>query len=388
VQEAAVTSAVATLVTAAPPAPRIRRLASMTEFLLVGGATPFLFPSAWLAPPLLGMDSAELAIGFLAFHGAHVINDPHFSVTYLLFYRDVRRRAAGADWGSAQRARYLVAGFVVPAVLVAWASGALAAHSANALGWLIQLMFALVGWHYVRQGFGVLTVLSARSGTPLGANERRIYSFHAFAAWAYAWASPADPGTEMEERGIVYRSLAHGPSLEMATFVVFVASTVGVAWVLARGRRSRGRFPPLAPLAGYLAAIWSWTVYSRVEPLVVYVIPALHSVQYLYFVGLLKSGEASSRESRPFASNGTGLRLAVFGLSAIGLAWVLFHGVPELLDAVLFPRRARLLDPGNLGVAPCVAAFFVCVNIHHYFMDWVIWRRENPDTRVLQPNPR
>jgi hypothetical protein len=382
-----VTSAVATLVTGAPAAPRVRRLASVTEFLLVGGTTPFLFPIAWLARRLLGMDSAELAIGFLAFHGAHVINDPHFSVTYLLFYRDVRRRAAAAYWGSAQRARYLVAGFVVPAVLVIWAACALAAHSANALGWLIQVMFALVGWHYVRQGFGVLTVLSARSGTPLGAIERRIYSFHAFAAWAYAWASPADPGTEMEERGVVYRSLAHGPSLEMATFVVFVASAVAVAWVLARGRRSRGRFPPLAPLAGYLAAIWSWTVYSRVEPLVVYVIPALHSVQYLYFVGLLKSGEASSREGRPFAANGTGLRLALFGLSAIGLAWVLFHGAPELLDAVLFPRRARLVDPGNLGVAPCVAAFFVCVNIHHYFMDWVIWRRENPHTSFLTLAP-
>jgi hypothetical protein len=23
------------------------------------------------------------------------------------------------------------------------------------------------------------------------------------------------------------------------------------------------------------------------------------------------------------------------------------------------------------------------VNIHHYFMDWVIWRRDNPQTRYL-----
>jgi hypothetical protein len=367
--------------------PRAGRLASAMEFLLVGGATPFLFLLAWLARRLFGMDSSELAIGFLAFHAAHVINDPHFSVTYLLFYRDVRRRASGAHWSSAQRARYLVAGFVVPTVLIAWAGGALAAQSASALGWLIQLMFVLVGWHYVRQGFGVLTVLSARSGTPLSAGERRVYSFHAFAAWAYAWASPADPGIEMEERGVVYRSLAHGPSLEMATFAVFIASAVAVVWVLVRGRLGRGRFPPLAPLAGYLAAIWSWTVYSRVEPLVVYVIPALHSVQYLYFVGLLKSGEALSERVRPFASNSAVLRLVVFGISAIGLAWVLFHGVPELLDAVLFPKRARLVDPGKLGVAPCVAAFFVCVNIHHYFMDYVIWRRENPETRFLALAP-
>lgn len=380
-------TAVPALLDAAAPPLRVRQPGRVLEFLLVGGATPFLFPLAWSCRRLFGMDASELAIGFLAFHGAHVINDPHFSVTYLLFYRDMKRRAAGACWGPAQRARYLFAGFVVPAVLVVWAAGALAAHSANALGWLIQFMFALVGWHYVRQGFGVLTVLSTRRGAPLGAAERRAYSVHAFAAWAYAWASPADPGTEMEERGVVYRSLAHGPLLEKVTFVVFVASAAGVVWTLFRRRREGKRLPPLSPLVGYLAALWSWTVYSRFEPLVVYVIPALHSLQYLYFVWLLKSGEARSEEPRPFASSGTAPRLVIFGFSAIGLAWVLFHGVPEVLDASFFPRRGRLLDPDNLGVAPCVAAFFVCVNIHHYFMDYVIWRRENPEARFLTLAP-
>jgi hypothetical protein len=31
-----------------------------------------------------------------------------------------------------------------------------------------------------------------------------------------------------------------------------------------------------------------------------------------------------------------------------------------------------------------LAASYVVVNIHHYFMDSVIWRRENPDMRYLQ----
>jgi hypothetical protein len=34
-----------------------------------------------------------------------------------------------------------------------------------------------------------------------------------------------------------------------------------------------------------------------------------------------------------------------------------------------------------------VAAFFVVVSIHHYFMDAVIWRRENPETRYLAHDP-
>jgi hypothetical protein len=381
-----VTSAVFPLLDARP-APRARRLARWAEFLLVGGATPFLFPLAWLARRVLGADPAELAIGFLAFHAAHVINDPHFSVTYLLFYENVKERLSSAYWGAAQRARYVVAGFVVPVALAVWAATSLAAHSAVALGWLIQLMFVLVGWHYVRQGFGVLSILSARHGARLTALERRVFSAHAFAAWAYAWANPADPGREMEERGVVYTTFPHGALLDRVTFVVFAASAVAVLFVVARRRLDTGRFLPLAPLAGYLSALWAWSVYSHVEPLVVYVIPALHSVQYLYFVWLLKSAEQREAEERPFAQRSLATKLALLAASSIAVGWLLFHGVPEMLDAALFPHRLRAVDPGDLGLAPIAAAFFVCVNIHHYFMDYVIWRRENPATRLLPLAP-
>ena len=43
--------------------------------------------------------------------------------------------------------------------------------------------------------------------------------------------------------------------------------------------------------------------------------------------------------------------------------------------------------PDALGETPFFAAFFVVVNVHHYFMDHVIWRRENPDTRFLKDPP-
>jgi hypothetical protein len=344
---------------------------------MVGGATPFLFPIAWILRRTLGLDTAELAVGFLFFHAAFLVNDPHFSVTYFLFYKDVKRRALGDAWGAAQRTRYLIAGFVVPVVLAAWAGGALVTRSATALGWLIQLMFFLVGWHYVKQGFGVLIAISARSGVRFGTNERRVFLAHSLAAWAYAWASPSDPGTEMEERGVVFMTLPHGRALEKATFVVFAVTAALVAILLVRRLRRAEQFPPVAALLGYFSALWIWTVYSRAEPLVVYAIPALHSLQYLYFVWLAKSGETRDAERRPFDSRSAGVRLALLAVSVVGLAWLMLHGVPETLDAAFFAPRGRHVDLGNLGAAPCVAAVFVCVNVHHYFMDAVIWRKEN-----------
>ena len=359
----------------------------LVEFLLVGGATLFLFPIAWLLRRAFGLESSELAVGFTAFYAAYVINDPHFAVTYLLFYEKARGRALGADVPLAQRIRWVVAGVVVPVALVGWAILALALHSAQGLGWMIQLMFLLVGWHYVKQGFGVLTVLSARRGVRVTPRERTAVLFHCFAGWAYAWANPATPAGEFEEKGVVYGALAHPRWLELVTGGAFALSAVVLVWVLAASRRSEGRMLPTAPLSGLLITIWAWTVYSSIDPLIRYVIPALHSIQYLYFVWLMKRNEARASEGAPTFGRPVAVRLAFLAISAVALAWLLFRGAPEYLDSILGARPARGghgAMPGPLGETPYFAAIFVIVNIHHYFMDHVIWRRENPDTRYLR----
>jgi len=362
-----------------------RHVSHGIEFLLVGGATLFLYPLLWLLRHAIGLDSAELAVGFLMFHGAHLVNDPHFAVTYLLFYKHVRARAFGSAFSAGQRVRYLVAGVLVPSALAIWLLCALSAGSARSLGLAIQLMFLLVGWHYVKQGFGVLSVLSARRGVRYGTLERRALLAHCFAGWAYAWASPASPAIESEEKGIVYWSFARPALLEQVTGVLFVLTAVVLAAVLVRKWQSERRVPPLAPLTGLLVSIWAWSVYSSADPLLLYMIPALHSLQYLYFVWLLSRNQARAAEQPPFFGPPARRRLLFLAVSAVTLGWLLFHGAPELLDGARRGAQRRAHETvGELGITPYFAAFFVFVNIHHYFMDNVIWRRENPDTRHLQ----
>jgi hypothetical protein len=353
---------------------------AVAEFLVVGGATPLLFVVSWLLRRTIGLDSADLAVGFLFFYGAHLINDPHFAVTYLLFYRDARKHVMGGELPRMQRARYVLAGLIVPVALVVWAGAALAARSAHSLGLLIQLMFLLVGWHYVKQGFGVMTVLAARRGVRFLPRERLAILAHCYAGWAYAWASPYDPGKEVEEKGVVYTTIAHSVRLEQVTHVVFLASAVVLAGVLVHKWLRERRLPIFTPLVALLSSVWVWSIYSSVDPLVVYAIPALHSVQYLYFVWLLRAGEAREREGPPWFERSARVRVGVLAVSALGLGWLLFHGAPWALDDLLVPRRSRFTD---LGATPYFAAIFTVVNIHHFFMDWVIWRRDNPETRYL-----
>jgi hypothetical protein len=267
----------------APPRPlepsRARGWTSrLGEILAVGGVTPILFPLSWWLRKSIGLDPAEDATDFLMFHAAFLINDPHFAVTYLLFYKDARARAFGDRWSPSQRLRYLLVGLGVPLLLGAWAALALWTRSAFTLSLLIQLMFFLVGWHYVKQGFGAFIVLAARRGVRFSRGERLAVLLHCFAGWAYAWASPADPGREVEEKGVVYTTFAHPPGLELITQVVFLSTTLPLLWVLLQKWRREGRLPLITPLTALLCSIWSWSIYSGMDPLVRYVIPALHSV--------------------------------------------------------------------------------------------------------------
>jgi len=354
------------------------------ELMLTGGATLVLLPLAWVLRAAFGLDSAELAVGFTAFYAAYVINDPHFTVTYLLFYRDARQRAFGPDIPRGQRVRWIVAGIVAPLLLAAWAVAALALHSAAVLGWMVQLMFLLVGWHYVKQGFGVLTVLSARRGVRVTSRERAVLLFHCYAGWAFAWANPAAPAGEYIEKGVVYTALAHPRWLELGAGAVLGASTIALVWVVVERLLREGRTLPAAPLAGLLITIWSWTIFSSIDPLLRYVIPALHSIQYLYFVWLMKRNEARSEEGPPSFGRPVAVRVGLLALSAVGLGVVLFHALPTFLDTAFVPRQKSGITTDPLGETPFFAAIYVFLNIHHYFMDAVIWRRENPDTRFLR----
>jgi hypothetical protein len=378
-----VTGGVALLAADATPRPP-GWSARAVEFLLVGGATPFLFALSWLLRRTVGLDASEYAAGFLTFYAAYVINDPHFSVTYFLFYRNLRSRAFGADVPKLQRARYVVAGFVVPAALVAWAAIALATRSAQTLGWMVQLMFLLVGWHYVKQGFGVLVVLSARRGAHVTRHERAVFLVHCFAAWAHAWSRKAVAGGEFEEKGVVYFAPPHPLGLELATGTCLALSAVAlVAMLIARWRRDRSILP-LGPLAGFLITLWMWTIYSGADPVFRYLVPALHSIQYLYFVWLMKRNEARAREGPPHFGRPVAVQLGILAVSSLTLGWLLFRGAPSFLDAAVVPRVHGHAATDALGETPFFAAFFVVVNVHHYFMDHVVWRRENPDTRYLR----
>lgn len=353
----------------------------LTEFLFIGGATLFLLPLFWLLGKTSFADDAEYQVSFLAFYAAYLINDPHFAVTYVLFYRRARERALGSAVPLLARMRYWGAGLVVPLVLIGWSALALSARSASHLGYLFQLMYFLVSWHYAKQAFGILMALSARRRVRFVPGERRLILGHCLCAWLFARAYPADPGGTFMEQGTVYHSIPHPAWLLPVASVAFGLSCVGLVLALFFFWRRERRLPPLGALSAFLISIWVWTIFTDLSPMLIYVIPGLHSLQYLYFVWLLRRNEARAFEGEPHFGRPVATQLGLLAVTSLVLGWFLFHGLPESLDELLSVKDPQAF--GALGPTPYLAAIFAFVNIHHYFMDAVIWRREVPETKYL-----
>ena len=297
----------------------------VAEFLLAGGGTLLLLPLFGLSRRLFP-DDAEWTLGFLAFHAAYIINDPHFSVTYLLFYRRVRERAFDRAVPLSQRLRYLWAGAGVPLLLVGWIIWAWSrpseAGAAESMGALFQLMFFLVSWHYVKQAFGILLLLSARRGIRFSLLERRLFLAHCITAWLYARATPFDPGAPQLEQGVFYHSLPHPLWLETATLVPFVLGNVGLAYAVVSFYRRQRSLRAGLPLVVFLVSTWLWVVYVAIDPLLFYVVPALHSVQYLYVVYLERSGAARALEGPPTFGRPVPVVLGTWAFFAIALGFL------------------------------------------------------------------
>jgi hypothetical protein len=76
------------------------------------------------------------------------------------------------------------------------------------------------------------------------------------------------------------------------------------------------------------------------------------------------------------------MRFAKFVGGGLVLGWVGFMGLRLLFHVSLSPY------PAVFGPTVFVFIFVMCINIHHYFIDNVIWRRDNEDVRKYLFAPR
>src|ERR1700704_5989593 len=311
------------------------------------------------------------------------INQPHFAHSYQMFYRNFAAKAFGATYPRPLRLRYILAGIVVPVLLIAFLGAAALSGSPRVLAYGANLMFFLVGWHYVKQGYGILIVDSVKKRIMFSDRAKAVLRLNGYACWIVAWLGlnhELSIGTWY--LGFTYFSLPIPMPIYVASVVIAGFTTLAVFIVLAqRWRETRGALPWNGIIA-YLTTLYLWVIFVRGNPLVLVVVPTFHSLQYLAVVWRYQINAGSQPRMAPGRSllnrvlpASVWTNLAIFIGVGVFLGFLGFMGIPRFIDSVL-PYDKRVFGPSLF-----LFMFYIFINIHHYFLDNVMWRRGNPDVQ-------
>jgi hypothetical protein len=349
------------------------------DFLTLGGASIIICAAIAVMFPR-GIPTAQQAVLITLL--MTIINQPHFAHSYQMFYRNYRDKAFGPSYPAGLRLRYIVAGLLVPIGLLGFLAGASLAGSARLLAYSANAMFFLVGWHYVKQGYGILMVDSVQKRIMFSDSAKSVLRANGYASWMVAWLGLNHAiSTRNDYIGLIYFSLPLPVWIYQTAVVALVITSVATgAVVLQRWRQARGQLP-WNGLIAYLTTLYLWVIFVRFNPLVLAVVPTFHSLQYLAVVWryqLTAGAQNATARAPTFLARilpSPWSSFVFFIAIGVLLGFLGFQGIPRSIDSVL-PYDKHVFGPSLF-----LFSFYIFINIHHYFLDNVMWRRGNPDVQ-------
>lgn len=318
-----------------------------------GGALVF---AALAAPASLAIPGAGAALVTAFLHLAVLCNYPHYAATYQIIVRE-RARAPGS-------LRWLVASTPVAALAVV-----LGVIYPVLIGPIVRLYLTWSAYHYAAQHFGVASMYEARAGSPLAPGPKRW-------VWASFVLGALAMMTFLNTEGALGTSDVFGvprgaPGMWLLppryyALGAALGASAAAAWAVAearlRGARGRGLVLP-ARLLVLTNLAWFVVPYLRlpgarapwigetIGTWLPFAIPFFHCTQYLGVTG--------------FRARTTGaVKPAYWFAILVGLGLVLFEGLRALP-----PLTGRVGEGEALLLVPAV------LNVHHFFIDGLIWKR-------------
>lgn len=342
------------------------------DFICLGGGSLIVICLLVMLPPEEYRAYTIATVMLLS----HFINAPHFMHSYQIFYNGFPEKAAP---GAALRNRYLFAGIGVPALMVMFFAWCVATGDPISMGLAVNLMLFTVGWHYAKQGYGILMVESVLKRAFFTDREKTWLRGNALVIWAVSWVVANQKLAEQDFYGLTYITFGVPDWLFWAVMIVAGSTTLITAQIIAR-KALKG---PVAwnGLAAYMTSAYVWLVLSQYNILLTLVVPCFHSLQYLAVVWRYKLNREQAVDDAPEKL------LGLLNISRAHVALIRFVWIATVAGAVFFwviPLRldvAISYQEQVFGTSMFLFMFVVFINVHHYFLDNVMWRRENPDIK-------
>ncbi len=362
--------------------PAYRRPVGYLEAFLMGGLSLLLFLYFFIFVD----KSVNIGkIASFAFSLAFVVNYPHFMASYYILYKDNLPKLL-------TNLKFAWAGIVVPGLLLGGFSFIFFFQEKLWLGYMVNLMFFSVGWHYVKQIFGCVVVSNIFKTYFYSPFQRRIILFNLYALWVMAWLPGNLYGSSFHFYSLSYKGFnvagyiqnaltyfgwhLHTPAVgKFILTAMIVCVGLSLAWIIAFHLYRYIKENKLPHLAGFLSfvSLYLWYIPTFHHPSYAYLIPFLHSLQYLALVRIYRFNleDSYAAEARTASEK---RKKVVVGLTV-------FTAVIGILGALTFSIIPNYLDKHyaviGLGSQAFLISFILFINIHHYFIDNILWKKEN-----------
>ncbi|MBL4790206.1 MAG: hypothetical protein JKY60_14615 [Kordiimonadaceae bacterium] len=213
--------------------------------------------------------------------------------------------------------------------------------------------------------------------------EKKILIINAYIVWVAAWIALNTNRADGSFWDIEYALFDIPTYIRDVMYGVAAASGTTVLVMLWRRMFIAKRPVPFNGAVAYFVSLYLWLLIIEVNTIWMVLVPALHSLQYLIVVWRFQANRSLALlENTPRdwlstlfkAANTTSVHVARFVAFGMLLGAVGFWLVPAIF--------IQNTDLSGSAFEPAVFffMFWIFFNIHHYFIDNVIWRKENTDT--------
>ncbi|MEP7203154.1 MAG: hypothetical protein ABI894_11120 [Ilumatobacteraceae bacterium] len=319
--------------------------------LLIGGASVVLYALFRLRPELASSPSVASLAATLVW----VCNYPHFASTNYRLYHS-----------RSSIAQYPMTSFVTPLMVSAAVIGCYMSPNAVA-PMFIKLYLLWSPYHFSGQTLGITMVYARRSGFVIDGWLRRSLTAFIFLTFLVqnAWA---EVGRHVNPfYGVDYPTLGVPVWLpQTLTKLMWIALAVTIALLIWQIVNSGPRVPWIVLLPAFTQYVW---FVATPAGQFAYMVPFFHSLQYLLIAWNVQLKEGLGERRRdPSVRYVWSESTRWMTINIVG-GYILFWGLPQI--------GSQFGKPLVFSTAVILAA----IQIHHFFVDGVIWRLHNPAAR-------
>ena len=294
-----------------------------------------------------------------------LVNFPHFLLSYQLLYIDFRHLVFS-------KLSFFWAGIVVPGILIVSMAFSSYFNPIIFLGYFVNALYFFVGWHYIKQIFGTIIVANALQKIFYKKIERWCLQANLYTLWGISWVwTNIDGGSPQIYEGVIYSGFNFPERYILYCFGAIITTLVLVIIIHLKKHIKERSKPSLTALIAFIASYF-WFVPLFYNPIFFPCIAFFHSLQYLPFVYAVRRNKIKSE----LVKSNPEIQSRIYFIRHYGY---LFLSI--VLGAILFYFLPKHLDQMKLFhfYSPTIVMFYfvIFLNIHHYFIDNVIWKKNN-----------